>query len=153
MRKTRADANPNASNEKILEQIEKYGPVSAKAIASALKIPENRAMQSVSYMRNKKKINVQKQGARDRREYFYDPEFPIIGAPSLTEQRNEKEELTEGDALFDSLLEGEEQIAPLYPAQTPGRTPKGLDLLVNRCHHLVLALENCSSNTIMDSIN
>ncbi len=150
-------SNPNSASSTILKCIKDFGPVTAIEIAHELKISTQRVQSAVGFMRKNKSINIQKKGNLRRKEslkYFYDPEFPTIGAPSLTEQKEKKEE----DDLFDELNKDEEQIAPmkepaLYPAHTPGKTPKGLDKLVNRCHHLVLALEHCSSNTIMDSFN
>ena len=99
-------------------------------------------------MRSKKKINIQKKGnkrSKNTLKYFYDPEFPIIGAPSISEQEEEKE----ADDLFEELVNGEEQIAPMKPKTQVSM----VDHLIDRCHHLIQALENCSSCTIMDSFN
>lgn len=155
MKKARIGTNPNATKEKVFDQIVKYGPVSAKAIASVLEIREKQAMQRVSYMVSRMKVNIQKRGKKGNREYFYDENFPVVGAPSLTEQKEEKE----ADDLFDELVEGQDQLAPMKQetiieaGSSFKRERRGLDTLVNRCHHLVLALENCSSNTIQDSFN
>lgn len=151
--KVRKDSTLNATKEKVLEQIEKYGPVSAKAVASSLGITEQQVMQRISYMVSKKNVNIQKEGPRIKRQYFYDSRFPLRDTPIAKETISEKE----ADDLFDGLNKDEEQIAPMreetafWPVSAV--KAKGLNLLVNRCHHLVLALENCSSNTIMDSFN
>ena len=148
--------DPKASSKAILECIKNFGPVTAIEISEELKITTQRVQSAVGFMRSKRSINIQKKGNLRRKEllkYFYDSDFPIIGAPSLTEQKEEKET----DDLFDELNKDDEQLAPMYPVRTPLQRPKksekGLDLLINRCHHLVLALENCSSTTIMDSFN
>lgn len=140
--------NPKSSSESILKCIKDYDPVTSIEIAKELKITTQRVQSAVGFLITKKKVNIQKKGNLRRKElleYFFDKEFPIIGAPSLTEQTEEKE----ADALFDELVEGEEQIAPMKPK----RSPKGIDALVDRCHHLIKALEFCSSCTIMDSFN
>jgi len=153
MKKPRTGTNPNATKEKIFDQIVKYGPVSAKAIASSLEVTEKQAMQRVSYLITKSKINIQKQGKKGNREYFYDESFPIIGTSALTEKKEEKEV----NDLFEELVNGQEQLAPMDKLRqtiaNKEKSPRGLDALVNRCHYLVLALENCSSCTIMDSFN
>ena len=140
--KDKKDIDLNASKECVFEQIEKYGPVSAKAVASALGITEKQVMQRISYMVVKKKINIQKEGPNKRRQYFYDPEFPIIGIP-------EKETISaeEEDQLFKELNSDKDEFKEKIIVG------KGLDTLVNRCHHLVLALEHCSSDTIQDTFN
>ncbi|MDP8268210.1 MAG: hypothetical protein P9L97_05725 [Candidatus Tenebribacter davisii] len=141
--------NPNASQEKIFEQVKKYGPVSPHAIANDLGIDHKRISQAISVMRKKKLINIQKIGTNKTRQYFYDPEWPVLGSPSLKIQAEEKEE----DEAFNSLLGTIDPNEKGEMYYSPKKLKKGLDLLVNRCHHLILALENCSSMAIMENFN
>lgn len=154
--------NPYTKPAIIFEQIKKYGPVTSIAVANALGITTQSVQSAVGLLRTKFKINIQKKGDQRRKEtlnYFYDKEFPIIGAPSLTEQKKTKEE----DDLFDDLNIEEEQIAPMEEKENPtflwpkttekSRNFNGLNSLVDRCHHLVLALEHCSSDSIQDAFN
>ena len=143
--------DPKASSKAILECIKNFGPVTAIEISEELKITTQRVQSAVGFMISKKSINIQKKGNLRRKEflkYFYDSNFPVVGAPSLTEQREEKE----ADDLFEELIESQNPKEPIHMLK-PKKSARGLDLLVGRCHHLVLALENCSSGTIMDSFN
>ena len=149
--------NPNSSSDSILQCIKDFGPVTAIEIANELKITTQRVQSAVGFMRSKHQINIQKKGNKRRKEtlqYFYDKEFPIIGTPSLTEQNKEKEE----DDLFQELakepdeIDTKKQDTMMWPV-LKSKKKTGIDLLVNRCHHLVLALEHCSSDTIQDTFN
>jgi len=138
--------NKNVSKEIILNQIKKYGPVNSEGIASSLKIPYKRVQQAVSYLRMRNNINIQKQGSRKSPEYFFDPKVPYVKGPIKLNTSTEDIEEEEETKLFESL------ISPEQDTITP-KVKKGLDLLVNRCHHLILALENCSSIDIMEAFN
>lgn len=147
--------NSSSRNGKILDYIKANGPVTAITISTNMNISTQVIQSGIGMLRTKYKINVQKKGKKTRKEtlhYFFDPEYPIIDGLSLTEQKEEEEE----QALFDELVIkdcSEYQNGPKHKEPLSTRERKGIDALVDRCHHLIQALEFCSNGTIMDNFN